>query len=227
MDTLIRHARTIPSAAVRPRIYRWLAAALLFSAAVVVAARLWSDTLQRIWPTSDPTLEGLQFGSFLILVGGLLAWRWGGDAGLQLGSTLREWRAVVTAGAGLGLLTWTFVTLTGSNPYSDADPLFEMVLVPVGEELVFRGLLLGWLLSELSARYAQPTAVRAAVAFSAVAFGAAHASNALFGAGDFALVQVVAATALGIVFGALRVRTESLLAPITLHAVVNGINLLA
>jgi hypothetical protein len=41
------------------------------------------------------------------------------------------------------VVTVTFVTVTGSNAYSGADPLFEIVLVPVGEELVFRGLLLG------------------------------------------------------------------------------------
>jgi hypothetical protein len=57
--------------------------------------------------------------------------------------------------------------------------------------------------------------------------GSAHASNGLFGAGDFAVVQVLAATALGMVFGALRVRTGSLTAPVALHALVNGLNLLA
>jgi hypothetical protein len=126
-----------------------------------------------VWPTSDPTLEGLQFGSFLIVVGGLLVWWWGGDAGLRLGATFREWRVVVVAGAALAAVTLTYVTVTGPNPCRGADPLFEIVLVPVGEELVFRSQLLG------------------------------------------------------LVFGAVRVRTGSLAAPIALHAVVNGLNLLA
>jgi membrane protease YdiL (CAAX protease family) len=210
-----------------PGSFVWLAGALAFSASVVVAARVWFDTLQRVWPTSNPTLEGVQFGSFLIVVGGLLVWWWGGDVGLRLGATLREWRMVVSTGALLAVVTVTFVTVTGSNPYSGADPLFEIVLVPVGEELVFRGLLLGWLLSKLRDRYAPRTAARLAIVFSAVAFGSAHASNALFGAGGFAVVQVFAATVLGMVFGALRVRTASLAAPIALHALVNGLNLLA
>jgi hypothetical protein len=119
-------------AQVRAGDVRWLAGALAFSASVVVAARVWFDTLQRVWPTSNPTLEGVQFGSFLIVVGGLLAWWWGGDVGLRLGATLREWRMVVSTGALLAVVTVTFVTVTGSNPYSGADPLFEIVLVPVG-----------------------------------------------------------------------------------------------
>ncbi len=212
---------------VSSRTFAWLAGALLFSGSCVVAARLWFDTLQRVWPTSDPTLEGVQFGSFLIVVGGMFAWRWGGDAALRLGSTLREWRAVAVAGAGLAAVTWTFVTVTGSNPYSGADALFEIVLVPVGEELVFRGLLLGWILSGLSGGHEPRESAHLAIILSAVAFGSAHASNAIFGAGSFAVVQVFAATGLGIVFGVLRVRTESLAAPIALHALVNGINLLA
>jgi membrane protease YdiL (CAAX protease family) len=228
MDTLPPPPRALAaSTRVGPKTYGWLAVALVLSASAVVAARLWFDTLQRVWPTSDQTLEGLQFGSFLIVVGGLLAWCWGGDAGFRLGATLHEWRIVAVAGAVLAVVTLTFVTVTGSNPYSGADPLFEIVLVPVGEELVFRGLLLGWLLAKLSDRYAPRTAARLAIVFSAVAFGSAHASNALFGAGGFAVVQVLAATVLGLVFGALRVRTASLAAPIALHALVNGLNLLA
>jgi membrane protease YdiL (CAAX protease family) len=224
VETLTPHAA---SARIGLGTFAWLAGALAFAAAVVVAARVWFDTLQRVSPTSNPTLEGVQFGSFLIVVGGLLAWWWGGDAGLRLGATLREWPIVVSTGAVLAVVTVTFVTVTGSNPYSAADPLFEIVLVPVGEELVFRGLLLGWLLAKLSDRYAPRTAARLAILFSAIAFGSAHASNVLFGAGDFAVVQVLAATVLGLVFGALRVRTGSLVAPIALHALVNGLNLLA
>jgi membrane protease YdiL (CAAX protease family) len=205
---------------------RYFGAALLFTAGVVVGARLWYDTLQTVWPTDDPTIEGIQFGSFLLVLGGVLTWVWKGDVGLRVGDTFRRWRAVVAVGLALSLITWAFVALTASNAYSDADPLFEMVLVPVGEEWVFRGVLLGWLLSRLNNGRPAPTAARLAIIFSAVPFGAGHASNALFGAGDFALVQVVAATVLGLVFGWLRVETRSIIAPILLHGVVNGIVLL-
>lgn len=134
---------------------------------------------------------------------------------------------MVGVGLSLSILTWAFVALTGSNVYSDADALFELVLVPVGEELLFRGVLLGWLLSRLSNGRPTPTAARLAVIISAIAFGAGHASNVLFGAGGFVLVQVVAATGLGLVFGWVRVETRSIMAPILLHGAVNAVSLLA
>jgi membrane protease YdiL (CAAX protease family) len=204
----------------------YFGAAMLFTGGVVVGARLWFSTLQRVWPTNDATLEGIQFGSFLLVLGAVLAWVWEGDAGLRVGDTFQRWREVVAVGLVLSIVTWTFVVLTGSNVYSEADPLFELVLVPAGEELVFRGVLLGWLLSRLTYGRPAPTAARLAIIISAVAFGAGHASNALFGAGDFALVQVVAATVLGLIFGWLRIETRSIIAPILLHGVVNGVNLL-
>jgi hypothetical protein len=80
----------LASSRIGPGAFALLADALAFCASVVVVARVWFDSLQRVWPTSNPTLEGLQFGSFLIVVGGLLVWWWGGDVGLRLGATLRE-----------------------------------------------------------------------------------------------------------------------------------------
>lgn len=165
-------------------------------------------------------------GSFLLVLGAALVWVWEGDVGLRVGDTFQRWREVVAVGLVLSIVAWTFVLLTASNVYSEADPLFELVLVPAGEELVFRGVPLGWLLSRLTEGRPAPAAARLAIIVSAVAFGAGHASNALFGAGDFALVQVVAATVLGLIFGWLRIETGSIIAPILLHGVVNGVNLL-
>lgn len=207
-------------------LWQHLGAALAFSAGVVVGARIWFEGLQTVWPSDNATVQGLQFGSFLMVLGAILTWTWRGDVALRLGETFNRWREVVAAGLVLSLATWALVALSGSNAYSDADPVFEILLVPLGEELVFRGILLGWLLSRLSNDHTEPTAARLAVLFDGVAFGAAHASNVFFGAGDFVIVQVLAATALGLIFGTLRVRTRSLAAPILLHALVNGINLL-
>ncbi|HSK90820.1 MAG TPA: CPBP family intramembrane glutamic endopeptidase [Euzebyales bacterium] len=179
-----------------------------------------------MWPTDEPLLVGLQFGSFLLVLGGILAGLWRESVGLGAGRTFAEWRLVLLWGAVLSAVVGLYVNPSEANPYSNADALFEVVLVPLGEELVFRGLLLSWLMLRLGRRFAAPSATRLAVGYSAVAFGAAHASNALFGVGGFALLQVAAATLLGLLFGHLRVRTGSLLAPVLLHALVNGIILL-
>lgn len=72
-----------------------LAAAFAVAAAIVVGAQLWFRALQRVWPTDDPTLTGLQFGSFLILLGGVTAALWGKDVGLRIGRTFSEWRLVL------------------------------------------------------------------------------------------------------------------------------------
>jgi membrane protease YdiL (CAAX protease family) len=206
----------------------WLAAAVATSAATVAGAQLWFRALQRGWPTDDPTVVGLQFGSFLLVVGGLGAVAWHGDVGLRVGTTLTEWRRVVGWATVLASATLLLVVLGGPNAYSASDPLFEVVLVPVGEELVFRGLVLGILLTQLRRRFGDAAGARLAVVHGALAFGAAHASNAIFGVtAPFVAVQVVLATALGLVLGHLRVRTGSLIAPVLLHALVNGINLLA
>jgi membrane protease YdiL (CAAX protease family) len=205
----------------------WLAVALAASAGVVIGARLWFGALQLVWPTDDPTLVGLQFGSFLLVLGGVGGWLWGGDLGLRLGTTFAERRRILGWGAVLASATGLLVAIGGANDYSGSDPFFEVVLVPFGEELVYRGLLLGILVDRLRRRAAAGPGDRLATLFSALAFGAAHASNALFGvAPGFVAVQVVAATALGLILGHLRVRTGSLVAPVALHALVNGINLL-
>jgi membrane protease YdiL (CAAX protease family) len=205
----------------------WLAVALGASVAVVIGAQLWFRALQRLWPTDDPTLIGLQFGSFLLLTGGSGAVAYCGDLGLRVGATLEQWRRVVGWGAVLATATVLLVVVGGSNDYSASDPLFEVVLVPIGEELVFRGLLLGILVDQLRRRSGDDEGDHLAILYSALAFGAAHASNALFGVTlEFVAVQVIVATALGLILGHLRLRTRSLVAPVVLHALVNGINLL-
>jgi hypothetical protein len=110
-----------------------LAVAVVFAATVVVGARLWFDMLHAVWPTDDPLLVGLQFGSFLLVVGGVLAALWRHEVGLGVGRTLTEWRGVLVWGAVLSAVTRVHVTLSEANPYSDADAVLETVLVPLGE----------------------------------------------------------------------------------------------
>lgn len=230
MNTTLRAPRADDGATSAPRHHLHLpgywAAAFLFSACVVLGARAWYAVVQALWPTVDGTMQGLQFGSFLLVLGAVAAWRRPGLTPVGVAHTLEAWRVVVATIVLAAAVTWAFVATTESNAYSDADALFEIVLVPVGEEVVFRGVLLGLLLEALRRRLPPSAATRWAVVIAAVAFGSAHISNALFGAGEFALVQVLVATVMGLVLGALRIRTGSLIAPILVHAVINGMNLL-
>ena len=64
-------------------------------------------------------------------------------------------------------------------PYSDASLFVESVLVPVTEELVFRGVLLSILLGRVRAGLPGPGfAVPLAIAVDGLAFGVAHLANA-------------------------------------------------
>lgn len=86
-----------------------------------------------------------------------------------------------------------------------AVALFLVVLIPLGEELVFRGVLLGSLLEGLDEAWA--------VAIQAAIFAAVHPLRA------YPQTFVV-----GLLAGWLRVRSGSLLPPIAFHAALNGLN---
>jgi membrane protease YdiL (CAAX protease family) len=82
------------------------------------------------------------------------------------------------------------------------------VAAPLGEELLFRGILQAWL-----GRYLRPTL---AIVVAAVAFGLMHSTT---------WPDPVPLTALGIGLGMAYHRTQSLWAPVALHATFNGIML--
>ena len=88
-------------------------------------------------------------------------------------------------------------------------------LVALNEELFYRGVMLPL----LAAR-----GTRAAVLWSAVAFGAAHLVNLVSGAyPPFVAMQVAATTAGGVALAALRIRTGSLWPPLLVHLVIDWI----
>ncbi len=93
-----------------------------------------------------------------------------------------------------------------------------LALAAVGEELLFRGLLLHLL---------APLGQRAALWLSALAFGAAHGLNLLRGA-DVALTlcQMAYAAAFGLLFAAVVLRRGTLLPAILAHAAINLLSLL-
>lgn len=92
--------------------------------------------------------------------------------------------------------------------------VLAVVVAPLVEEVVFRGLLLRGLMSSM-----QPWA---AVAVQAVLFGAAHVAPER-GWGNVGLALVLAAV--GAVFGAVAVRTRRLAPSMIAHAMVNAIAL--
>lgn len=82
-------------------------------------------------------------------------------------------------------------------------------LAPLGEELIFRGLLFNWLYRK--------TGFATAAVLSSVAFGAVHLGGTLY--------QAIAAGVYGIVLCRLYVAAGSLWAPVFAHRTVNAIGL--
>ena len=98
--------------------------------------------------------------------------------------------------------------MTGSTAPYDAT-VGEFVLVPVGEELLFRGFLLGTLLELFRHREVGSHSAAWAVLVSAAAFGIGHLGNLGHVETAFVILQVFAAFIFGVVAGYVRVRTES------------------
>ena len=87
--------------------------------------------------------------------------------------------------------------------------LLLAVLAPIVEELVFRGLIYGWVAGRWS--------TMAALIVSSLAFAAAH----------FEPAHIVLVLPLGLLFGWMRRRTDSLLPSLVAHVLNNGFALLA
>jgi membrane protease YdiL (CAAX protease family) len=97
----------------------------------------------------------------------------------------------------------------------------EFLLVPLGEESLFRGFLLGVLLTIFNRWLPARDAARSAVLISAAGFAAGHLGNLGYVPTAFVLLQCLVAMAFGTLAGWLRLRTDSLAGPVLIHAVMN------
>ncbi len=150
------------------------------------------------------------------------AWR-PNFVGLHVGRTRERWR----------MLTWmllvncgvvaTFILLTGATPYSGNQWLVtEVVIVPVVEELAWRGVVLSTLLLLLTKAGVGDASIHLAVWATGVAFGVLHLGNLFAGVPlGFVIPQAASAVAWGVMYGYARTSTDSVLPPIGLHAAMN------
>ena len=160
----------------------------------------------------------LPVGSLSLAVALLLVPLVPGSTGLHWGATGSRWRLVLGAVLAVGAVTAAF-RLTGSAaPYESS--FGEFVLVPLGEELLFRGVLLG-VLVEVFRRGLVGRAQGLAVLVSALAFGAGHLGNLGYVDPQFVVLQVAVATVFGLAAGWMKVATGSLVGPVALHATMN------
>lgn len=217
--------------AIRPTVRpAWLPAAAtagIFALAVAAtfafafANSAWADWIQvRIGSGSD-LLNGLAFSAFPLAVG-LVVTGWAPRRfGLQLGTTKDRWRLVVLLTLAMSAFAAGALALVGSNPFRGADPVVQVLAVPISEELVFRGVLFTAVLAVLTRFHPSGRALVLAVVVSGVAFGLGHLNNLGSYDATFVVLQAVYAMILGCAAGWLRAATSSVLAPILMHAAVN------
>lgn len=99
-----------------------------------------------------------------------------------------------------------------------AELVVISICAGVGEELLFRGWMMYWLLEGTTINATPSMAEKAAALIvSSIVFGLFHPITRLY---------VVLAALMGVYFGALLMYTENLLVPITAHAVYDAVQLL-
>jgi membrane protease YdiL (CAAX protease family) len=158
----------------------------------------------------------------LILLIPLVIWR-PRLFGFQAGKIWQQRRMLLTMLlANCGVIA-AYLWLTGSTPYSGNQWLItEVIIVPMVEEVFWRGLVFLILVQALHRLYPEKTSNNLAVWLSGLAFGLLHANNLIAGVPiQFVAIQVLNATVWGIMYGYARAKTESIYPPIFLHAAMN------
>lgn len=164
-------------------------------------------------------VELLLAGAFLAV---LLAMKLGHRLRFRWGEFLRGFAAggFLWALSALLLISGLAARLTGLTEggiESPAAAVFFVITVGLAEELVFRGLIQNLLLDGFGR--AEARTVWPALLVSGLVFGLAHLTNSFYGIAPLAaLYQAVAATAVGLYFGAVYLRCGSLWAVALLHA---------
>ena len=116
----------------------------------------------------------------------------------------------------LSVNLWQGVSLSRS---AGETLLYVLTMFSVGflEEVIFRGLLFNAMSEE---------SPRTAVIVSSVTFGMGHVINLLSGSADLlpTMLQIIYATAAGFMFVMIYVKTRSLIIPIAVHSLFNGLS---
>jgi membrane protease YdiL (CAAX protease family) len=94
-----------------------------------------------------------------------------------------------------------------------ANALTAGLIAPIGEELLYRGV--------IAQAWARQSSARRAILFSAIVFAFAHTLNPNLDSINLAAVAFIVRLPLGIALGWLWMRRRSLLAAIVLHSAYN------
>ncbi len=174
----------------------------------------------------DAFSSALVFSTFLIGIGLTIVIFNPRFYGFQVGKSLRKWKLVLVVSIAVCAFTAICLALTPRTPYSGANWAVEMILVPVSEEMMWRGVIFALVYNAFGKLFHDKVAVTLTVIFSSVAFGLAHVSNVLVHPVSFVLLQMAFAAIAGAGMGYLRAKTKSVYPAMLLHALFNLIAIL-
>ena len=196
------------------------------TAAVVIGNQVWFNALVDVLQPAGPVGRALQFSSWLLMIGLPVAAIWPDEVGIGsrgVRQAAGEWPLIIVTTVLAAAATAVILVATGATPYSDASLFVEAVVVPITEELVFRGVLLALLVGALLVLLDRPSAVRLAILANGVTFGLAHLANAATIDPAWVVSQVVFASGLGCVCAWLAIRTRSVYPAMLVHGAVNAV----
>lgn len=214
-------ADAMPSPSALPSTVAIFVLAVIGTLVFAVANSAWADWIQARLATSSDLVNGLAFSAFPLVIGGLIVARDPRRFGVQVGTTLDRWRLLLVLTCAMSAFAAGALLLIGSNPFRGANPIIQVIAVPVSEELIFRGVLFTLVLGALARVHPPGRAMWLAAVISGVAFGIGHLNN--LGSYDamFVVAQAAYATVLGLAAGWLRASTTSIVGPVVMHSTVN------
>jgi membrane protease YdiL (CAAX protease family) len=214
-----------PGALVARPAHQWPAALAILIVACFVSLFLAftgqpvATVLQQWVGATDPEVNSALFSVYYLILGlGTTIW-WPRVFGWQVGRIRQEWKLLAALAAVLTAAALVFAVLVDS-PYRGV-PWSQFTLVPITEEIVFRGLVFTGILLLLRRAGLGERSAGLAIAFNALAFGLAHSANYLVHPAGFVTLQIAIAMGLGAIFAYTRLRTGSIYPAIGLHALVN------
>lgn len=188
---------------------------------VVFANNVVYQALSAQHATADPYLNDLSSDAVILFVAFMpIVWA-PKFFGYQFGAIAKHWRmllgmAVFFVGAPL-----LYRLIFGETPFGANTWFFEGVVVPVAEEGLMRGILFSLLAWGFSRLYRESTATWMAIVFSTLIFATAHLNNLGNYPMGFVLFQVGFSIVVGLAFGYVRAKTQSIYPAMVLHSLFN------
>lgn len=214
------------------RVRKWSLSILVLIGACVVSVVLafvnyyyfrWINGYVHV---ADVFLNSLLYSAFLLVIGTAVVATRPRFYGFQIGETFKHKKQVLVVSAGTLAFTAICLLMTPRTPYSGANWAVEMILVPVSEEMMWRGVIFTLVFMLFGKLHNDNTQLWLTIICSSIAFGLAHSSNILVHPGSFVLMQMFFAAIVGSGMGYLRAKTKSVYPAMLVHALFNLVAIL-